>query len=316
MAAFGFFRYVYLKALVTFIRSLVLLRDSLSPRIPDSTKWRQIRIPTRDPGRFIEGRAYGPQPQTSNGKLPVLINWHGSGFVVPLFGTDHAFCSRVARETGFLVLDVDYRKAPECPYPGPIDDVEDTLRWIASEDQKELLGADANQVAVSGFSAGGNLALVAASSLRDEIQGINVPLVLAFYPVTDISINPDEKTVPNPITPIPNWLAGLFNDCYAPDKTARTNPRVSPGLADPSSYPDTVLIITCEGDNLSPEANDLAARIDAADDGRRTVIHRCLPGVPHGWDKACKEGTNAWAQREVAYSLAVETIKASLRSRG
>uniref|UniRef100_A0A8H7NKU3 Alpha/beta hydrolase fold-3 domain-containing protein n=1 Tax=Bionectria ochroleuca TaxID=29856 RepID=A0A8H7NKU3_BIOOC len=133
MAAFGFFRYVYLKALVTFIRSLVLLRDRLSPRIPDSTKWRQIRIPTRDPGRFIEGRAYGPQPEISNGKLPVLINWHGSGFVIPLFGTDHAFCSRVARETGFLVLDVDYRKAPESPYPGPVDDVEDTLRWIASE---------------------------------------------------------------------------------------------------------------------------------------------------------------------------------------
>lgn len=159
MAAFGFFRYVYLKALVTFIRSLVLLRDRLSPRIPDSTKWRQIRIPTRDPGRFIEGRAYGPQPEISNGKLPVLINWHGSGFVIPLFGTDHAFCSRVARETGFLVLDVDYRKAPESPYPGPVDDVEDTLRWIASDHQNQpaCLAWSDRSVFLPGYCAHHNL---------------------------------------------------------------------------------------------------------------------------------------------------------------
>ncbi|KAF2185674.1 alpha/beta-hydrolase, partial [Zopfia rhizophila CBS 207.26] len=236
---------------------------------------------------------------------PILVNWHGSGFIFPLLGSDSLFCARVARDTGLLVLDADYRKAPETPFPGPLHDVEDALRWVATQPKR----FDLTRVAVSGFSAGGNLALVAASALKRTLVDLTIPVVVAIYPVTDLSIKPEAKTVPNPRKPTSPHIANLFNDCYAPDKAIRTDPRVSPSLADPADFPPTVAILTCEGDNLAPEANALA---DKLGDGQRKVVNRTLKAVHHGFDKGAKKGTNEWDQREKAYTLTVKTLKEAL----
>ena len=99
-----------------------------------------------------------------------------------------AFCSRVARDLGVFVLDADYRKRPETPVPGAVCDVEDVLTWIKSEvDRYEL-----SRVAVSGFSAGGALTLVAASVLRRSPTRslLQITVVVAMYPPIDLSIAP------------------------------------------------------------------------------------------------------------------------------
>lgn len=221
-----------------------------------------------------------------------------------MLGSDCVYCARIAKESGIFVLDADYRKAPENPFPAAVEDVEDVLNWVATQTDR----FDTNRVAVSGFSAGGNLALVAASALR-KASDINIRAAISIYPVTDISLEPESKTVPHPVKPIPSRMAHLFNDCYVPDKPTRKDPRVSPSYANVEEFPETVMIATCEGDSLSPEADSLAQKLD---DGTRKVVHLNLKGMPHGFDKGVKEGSKEWDRREEVYSLAVKTLKERL----
>ncbi|MBE3046511.1 alpha/beta hydrolase fold domain-containing protein [Candidatus Bathyarchaeota archaeon] len=308
------FRYLQLKLIVVLLRLL----NSLSTRalrrepLPPGTTRERVRIPTRDPGRFLEGFLYSPpteatQPPTH--RYPVLINWHGSGFVFPNFDTDKAFCAFVARKAGICVLDADYRKGPESPFPGPVNDAEDAMRWVGTQSHR----FDTKRVAVSGASAGGLLSLVASSSLRQALPELAVKIGIALYPGTDVTIDPATKFAPKPNGKvIPPAIARLFNECFAPDLAMRSDPRASPALADSDAFPDNLVILTCDGDNLAPEADALAEKLN---DGNRRVTHRVLEGVGHGFDKIqCEEGTHQWRQRDLAYSLIVDEIVGAFAS--
>ncbi|KAL1975218.1 hypothetical protein VTN31DRAFT_3610 [Thermomyces dupontii] len=306
MGLFSILNYLRLKVIVTFLRLISRWqRRKLRPVRPGPNK-KHIFIPSRDAGRSIEGYLYTP-PETPGSpatkKKPILVNWHGSGFVVPSLGLHDVYCARVARDAGINVLDVDYRKGPEAPFPAAVHDAEDVLRWVAGQSDQ----FDASRVIVSGFSSGGNLALVAASVLRPSFEEIKlqIPMVVAIYPVVDITIEPAQKTVPKPIRPVPTFLARVFNDSYTPNPELRRDPRVSPTLADPSSFPGTVVIVTCEGDTFAPEGNAFAVKLQ---DGKRKVVHQFLEDVGHGFDDFCQEGSKAWEQRESAYGLVVRTI--------
>ena len=309
MGALSFLGYLRLKLLATILRLFIRWKTAkstgsnlLSPN--DIIERSRVRIPSRDPGRFIDGWLY--TSRASSGKQPVLINWHGSGFVIPALGSDHTFCARVAREIGITVLDADYRKGPETPFPGPLLDAEDAVRWIASQPQRY----DLDRIALSGFSAGANFALVAASSLRKDFSGVQIPVVVGVYPLVDLTIDPAQKKAPQPRQPIPGPLGRFFNDCYVRDQATKKNPLVSPGLADTSLYPDTVVIVTCDGDVLMPEATALAARLE---NGKRKVVNLTLEGIHHGFDKGCQEGTEEAAQRDKAYSLIIRSLQEALR---
>ncbi|KAI0174859.1 Alpha/Beta hydrolase protein [Pestalotiopsis sp. NC0098] len=313
MAKIGLWRWLRMRLSVYLMRFILGFRmRSVAKRDLlrfGEMKPRRVRIPSRDAGRDIIGDLYYPPgDSTAVTKRPVLVNWHGSGFVIPSLGSDRVFCARFARETGAIVLDADYRKAPENPYPAATNDVEDTLKWIASKPDE----FDGARVAVSGFSAGGNLALVAASTFREDLarHGVHITAVAALYPVTDLSIDPESKKVPNPVRPIPPKIAAVWDDCYTPDSTLRADPRVSPSLAEPSLFPNSTTIITCDGDTLSPEANALASRIEETG---KVVVHKTLPGMPHGFDKGCAEGSPQEEQREIAYSLVIRTLQAALK---
>ncbi|KAH8203143.1 hypothetical protein TruAng_002664 [Truncatella angustata] len=315
MASISIWRWLHIRFVVYLFRIIATFRlRSLAKRdllLSDDIEPRRVRLPSRDQGRFINGDLYYPpglSGSLSHGKRPVLVNWHGSGFVIPCFGSDRLFCARVAREAGIVVLDADYRKAPENPFPAAVNDVEDTLRWIASRPDQ----FDVTRVAVSGFSAGGNLALVASSSLRPDLSrfGVKIVVVAALYPVTDLSIDSAAKKVSNPVKPIPASIAALWDDAYAPDRALRKDPRVSPSLAEPSSFPETVVIIASEGDTLSPEANALAANLQETN---RTVVNKTLPGMAHAFDKGCLENTKEWHQREIAYSTVIRSLQVALK---
>ncbi|PVI01001.1 alpha/beta-hydrolase [Periconia macrospinosa] len=169
------------------------------------------------------------------------------------------------------------------------------------------------RVGVSGFSAGGTLALAAASSLNGTSNSfapsLEIPIAIAIYPVTDLSIAPEAKAVPNPLQAHPPFMQHMFNDCYAPDLSTRSDPRISPSKAESHTFPASVVIITCEGDIFRPEASALA---EALDDGKRKVINHNLLAVAHGFDKGCTVGTNDWDKREEAYDLVTRALKEAM----
>ncbi|MBS0474244.1 MAG: chloramphenicol hydrolase [Proteobacteria bacterium] len=132
------------------------------------------------PGRTIAGRFYLPEGAGKN--PPLVLYFHGGGWVIGDLESHDATCRALARSSGAAVLSVDYRLAPETKFPGPLDDCYDALLW-AAEHASEL-GVDAQRLAVAGDSAGGNLAAAVAIRARDE-NGPALRHQLLIYPVTD-----------------------------------------------------------------------------------------------------------------------------------
>ncbi|KAK7955704.1 Alpha/Beta hydrolase protein [Apiospora aurea] len=293
-------------------------RDSaVLPLAEAGVRQKRVQVPSRDPGRTILAHLYLPlRPDEDGRPLPVLVNWHGSGFVFPLHGTDAYFCTRMARDCGLAVLDADYRKAPEHPCPAAIDDAEDALRWVASSasSSPSNFNLDSSRVAVSGFSAGGHIAAAAASHLRKKLEkDLDIAMLLSIY-------------APSPsLRAHAPWILRMFADAYAPDPASRTDPAVSPGFADAEAYPQTTAFLTCEGDNLRWEIEALVARLREVEGGpegnegdggkKREVHYKMLEGVCHAFDKGIKEdggGSLPWTRREEAYAWAAELLKDAL----
>jgi acetyl esterase/lipase len=305
---YSLFQYLRLKVIVTLLRLMLSVTNPAKLRrdrslVPLDVRKERIKIPSRDLKRHILADVYYPPGYTSSSPAPVLVNWHGSGFILPLLGSDVLFCSRIA-QAGIVVVDADYLKGPEHPFPGAINDVEDTFRWVAAQG-----GLDSKNVAVSGFSAGACLALVAASTLRKKQTQLNIRAVVSVSPITDLSMAPEERKVPHPIEAIPPWALHLFIDCYAPDKASRTNPAVSPAFADPADFPPTTAIVISEGDILWPEAERLAKEIEKLQNDAQHVVLHMLKGVSHGFSLGAEEGTLEWTRREEAHALATKVLK-------
>lgn len=130
-------------------------------KVPGVTM-RSIRIPSRDKGRTILAHVYEKNAgRMPTNRKPVLISWHGSGFVIDALGADDHFCARMAGNLDCVVLDMDYRKAPENPFPLSHEDAEDATRWVFSQRDK----FDTTRVGLHGFSAGGSLALATSHTL-------------------------------------------------------------------------------------------------------------------------------------------------------
>jgi len=132
------------------------------------------------PGRTLPARFYLPEGAGKN--PPLVVFYHGGGWVVGTIETHDPLCRALANASGAAVLSVGYRLAPEVPFPGPLDDSHDALVW--AHDHAAELGIDATRLAVAGDSAGGNLAAAVALRLRDE-AGLALRHQLLIYPVTD-----------------------------------------------------------------------------------------------------------------------------------
>jgi len=131
--------------------------------------------------KTIPVRIYRPlgAPQ---GQLPIMVYFHGGGFVLCDLDSHDSCCRRLANGVGAVVVSVDYRLAPENPFPAAVDDAWAAVQWVSMNAVE--LGGDPNRLVVAGDSAGGNLAAVVAMMARDH-GGPDIVFQLLIYPVLD-----------------------------------------------------------------------------------------------------------------------------------
>jgi len=213
------------------------------------------------------------------GPHPLLLYHHGGGFVIGDLDSHDGVCRMLCVHAGVNVLSVDYRLAPEHPFPAAVEDGRASLRWAI--DNAAALGADPARVAVGGDSAGGNISAVACQ-LAARDGGPGPALQLLIYPATDAS-------TPRPSTGLfaegffltraqMDWFTGHYGaGCDLSD------PRMSPLLADDLSGLPPALVITAGFDPLRDEGEDYAAALRAA--GVPVVLRR-FPGLIHGFVNA------------------------------
>jgi acetyl esterase len=139
------------------------------------------------PSGTIRVRVYRP---LSTELLPAAVYFHGGGWVVGTIESHDPVCRALTNRAPCVVVSVDYRLAPEAPYPAAVEDCWAATRWVAQEALK--LGADPGRVVVAGDSAGGNLA--AAVALRARDRGLPLALQVLIYPVTDFDLDSESYT--------------------------------------------------------------------------------------------------------------------------
>lgn len=295
--------YTYHKAIALFLRALVRPRLNLNPK-PNET----IFIPSRDDGRTIKAHVYKPTPTKQ--PSPVLINLCGSGFVLQTFGTDDEYCRFVADNTDYTVIDVQYRLAPENPFPAAYHDAEDVVTWVRSQPAQ----FDRDYVSLSGFSAGANIVLAVSSTSAIFCQEDSPSVfrtVMSFYGPTDMALPTPEKTQADSSNYIMRKIfppfSHLCHRCLNLDQVDPADPRLSPRFADKARFPPNVLIITAAQDPFAIEGEKLAEEIGNIDG--KTVVCRRMDGCAHGWDKEALRGTSQCKAKEEAYDLAVEMLR-------
>lgn len=143
---------------------------------------RMVQIPVS--GGQIQARVYTPQ---GSGPFPVILFLHGGGWVGCNIDTHDPLCRDLCVASGHVVVSVDYRLAPEFPFPVPPNDCLAALAWIRS--QSQALNIDLNRLVICGDSAGGNLAAVLAIQARDQFPGLVKAQVLIYPATGDVQAN-------------------------------------------------------------------------------------------------------------------------------
>jgi len=217
-------------------------------------------------------------PSDAPGPRPVLVYFHGGGWVIGSVDTHDGTVRSVAEGSGATVVSVDYRLAPEHPFPAAIDDCLAAVRWVV--DNAADLGVDPARLALGGDSAGGNLAAIAAHELL-AAGGPDVRFQLLIYPVTDGTMSHpsvDENADGYFLT---KATMAWFWQQYVGDGDA-TGPRVSPLHAadEVLAASPPALVITAQYDPLRDEGEAYAARLAAA--GVDVTATR-YDGVIHGF---------------------------------
>jgi acetyl esterase len=215
------------------------------------------------PGGQIPIRLYWPPD--AGPVVPVVVFFHGGGWVVGDLDSYDGDARRHAVGSGALVVSVEYRLAPEHPYPAAVDDAWAATRWVAEHAAE--LGADPNRLAVAGDSAGGNLAAVVAQLSRDT-GGPPIAFQLLWYPATtwDTSLPSFAENAAAPILALD--AIGEFSRWYADGQDLRNPPAtLVPGRADDFS-------------SLPPAYVAVAGHDPLRDDGIRYGELLAAAGVP------------------------------------
>jgi acetyl esterase len=246
----------------------------------------------------VPARLYTPRGAAA--RTPLLVFLHGGGFIYGDLDSHDATCRVLAERAGVRVLAVDYRLAPEHPFPAAYDDSIAAYRWAV--DNAATLGADPERLAVGGDSAGGNLAAVVA--IEAARTGLPLAFQLLVYPATD---NYQRATRSYELFGEGFYLnqgfMDLASESYTPDPEIRRDPRVSPHYADLPEGLAPAYVATAGFDPLRDEGESYARLLAEAG---VTVELKRFPDQIHGFFNVVGVGRRSRA--------AVDEIAAALRA--
>lgn len=236
-------------------------------------------------------------------KFPVYINFHGGAFIMHEKEMDDPYCCYLANQAECVVVNVDYAKAPEYPFPKPIEQGYEIFQWIKR--RANDLNIDAEKIMVGGQSSGANIA--AALCLYLEEKGENQPLLQVLTcPMLDFATPHADKPEPDKWRARYPQVANFLNMCYVPDKGQAEHPLASPVRAVVSDRLASALILIAEYDAFRPEAECYAERLKASGVKVQEEIFRdCKHAFTHlGPKEKAEEAWKlvAWKIREAAES--------------
>jgi acetyl esterase len=250
-------------------------RTATQPEAPQVAEVRELKA--EGPHGTIPVRLYRPLGSTADAALPVLVYFHGGGWVIGDLDTHDVLCRSLANGAGCAVASVDYRMGPEHRFPAAVDDVLAATQWVHRE--AASLGLDAGRLAVGGDSAGGNLAAVAAIAARDA-GDLPIAFQLLIYPATDQRRGHPSHEANGRGYLLTRDTMAYFHDHYIDDVRHDLDWRASPLLhADLSGLPPA-LVLTAGYDPLRDEGMAYAEALTAA--GSRAA-YVCFERQIHGF---------------------------------
>jgi acetyl esterase len=278
-----------------FTRSTTLVEEQKSERVLEE----DLAMPG-DTGD-LPARIY--RPRDLERAAPSVVYLHGGGFVLGGLRSHDGVCRGIASGVGCVVISIDYRLAPEHPFPAAPDDVLAAWRWVTRH--ADELGIDPDRIAIGGDSAGANLATVLCRDAR--LSGVRPPRAqMLLYPATDMRRTARSHQMFSDGYLLARQQIEFFVESYLPGGgAALDDPRASPLRAPDLAGLPPALVVTAGFDPLRDEGDAYAKRLEAA--GVRTA-HVCHRSLVHGFAsfarvvpaaRVAMEGAHAWLAQEL-----------------
>ena len=223
------------------------------------------------PGGDLSVRVYRPEERP----LPTLVFYHGGGWTLGTLDSVEGVCTELAERAGCLVLSVDYRLAPEHPFPAAVDDAWGALEW--AREHAESLGGDGT-VAVGGTSSGGGLA--AATALRAREEPVPLAAQLLLYPMLDHDLERESYREHADAPLLSRADVAWFWEQYLASEADRYNPLAAPLRAADLGEVAPAVVATAGHDPLASEGRAYAERLAAAG---VDVAHHHAQSLCHGF---------------------------------
>ncbi|KAJ6028185.1 hypothetical protein N7540_003761 [Penicillium herquei] len=288
----------------------MFFHDLAPPRVPKPAFTRTVESDSH--GHSVVIHFYCPpdydKKRRQGHRYPVTVNFHGGGFTLGCATDDSRWAAAIVNQVDAVVASVSYRRAPEHPFPTAVDDGVDALLYLAAHALD--LALDVSRVALSGFSAGGNLAVTVPLRLReristeikeqfgraestqnlvDQTSQLNIVALFSWYPILDFLESRDHRRAMSimPDKSLPTFFTDLFDQSYVPNMEDRDSPFASPVRASDrvlsEALPHDVFLFICEWDMLMKEGQTFVRRLEGL--GKR-VRAMMIEKARHGWDKS------------------------------
>jgi len=253
-------------------------RDTRAPLTPDPPSVESLQL-LLAPGKAgpVPVRAYRPKGAAKDEVLPALVYFHGGGWVIGDLDTHDVVCRTLANGARCAVFSVEYRKAPEAPFPAAVDDCFSALSFVSGNSGS--LKVSAKQIAVGGDSAGGNLATVMALMARDA-GGPAIALQLLIYPATDQRLGHPSIDGNGEGYLLTKKTMQYFRGHYLPERSDWLDWRASPLLAKSLAKLPPAFLLTAGFDPLVDEGKEYAERMQK--EGVK-VEYKSYPDMVHGF---------------------------------
>ena len=251
------------------------MRRALLPPTPEIGSVSDFSVP----GKYgpIPVRHYRPVGKNLNEMLPVLVYFHGGGWVEGDLESHDALCRQLSNGAGCAVIAVDYRMGPEYKFPAAVDDADAAVRYVA--ENSKTLKIDPTRIAVGGDSAGGNLATIVTMLCRDR-GGPTLKFQLLIYPATDMAMDHPSQHLFAQGYSLTRELMLWFRGHYLNDLAESKDWRASPLLAADHTRLPAAHVITAGFDPLRDEGKEYADKLGSA--GVPTS-YKCYDGMVHGF---------------------------------